>query len=161
MSRTAARKIAVRIAFQLYIPGQDIDQVLEHSLDDDFLIQMMAEDPDDPDNPAAGETLDEKQKKYVETLVRGVYEHTDELNGYIEKYAVGRKLARIDKMAAVILRIAMYEILYLDDVPAAVAINEAVKIAKNYTDEKTVKFINGILGSFVRKEQIPEKTKTS
>ena len=50
------------------------------------------------------------------------------------------------------MRVAMYEMLYMADIPAGVAINEAVEIAKNYESPEVVKFINGILGSFVRGE---------
>ena len=55
-------------------------------------------------------------------------------------------------MASAIMRVAMYEIMYMPDVPNGAAVNEAVEIAKNYEDEETAKFINGILGSFVREE---------
>ncbi|MBR7149805.1 MAG: transcription antitermination factor NusB, partial [Oscillospiraceae bacterium] len=55
-------------------------------------------------------------------------------------------------VAAAVMRVAMYEVLYRKDIPSSVAINEAVEIAKKYETEETVKFINGILGSFVRGE---------
>ena len=98
----------------------------------------------------------EKQRQYITALVRGVFEHGAELDSYIEKYAVGWKFSRIDRVAAAIMRVAMYEILYLPDVPNAAAINDAVEIAKRYEDTEVVRFINGILGSFVRGENIPD-----
>ena len=58
--------------------------------------------------------------------------------------------ARIDRVAAAIMRVTMFEILYMPDVPNKVAINEAVEIAKKYLDTDVVGFVNGILGSFVR-----------
>ena len=73
-----------------------------------------------------------------------------ELNHYIEKYAKGWKLGRISRIAAAILRCAMCEILYMDDIPNAAAVNEAVELAKGYEEPETVAFINGILGSFIR-----------
>ena len=88
--------------------------------------------------------------------MRGAFQHGAELDGYIEKYAVGWKFSRIGRVAAAIMRVAMYEILYMPDVPNAAAINDAVEIAKGYEGEETVKFINGILGSFVRGENIPD-----
>ena len=57
-------------------------------------------------------------------------------------------------VAAAIMRVAMYEILYMDDIPNGVAINEAVELAKKYESDEVVKFINGILGTFVQKEAI-------
>jgi N utilization substance protein B len=79
-----------------------------------------------------------------------------ELNHMIEKYARGWRLERISRVAAAIMRCAMCEILYMDDVPNAAAINEAVELAKGYEEPETVAFINGVLGSFVRGEVEPE-----
>jgi N utilization substance protein B len=81
-----------------------------------------------------------------------VGEHAPELDAYIERYALGWKFARIPRTATAIMRICMYEILYMPDIPNRAAINEAVEIAKKYEEEKTVAFINGILGSFIRAE---------
>ena len=74
------------------------------------------------------------------------------LDGYIEKYSKGWKFSRIPLVASAIMRVAMYEILYMQDIPNGAAINEAVEIAKKYETPEIVKFINGILGSFVRQE---------
>ena len=71
------------------------------------------------------------------------------------KYAKGWRFSRIDRVAAAIMRTTMYEIMYMPDIPNGAAINEAVEIAKGYLDDEVVKFINGILGSFVRSE-VPE-----
>lgn len=60
-------------------------------------------------------------------------------------------------MAAAVMRVAMYEILYMPDIPAAAAINDAVEIAKHYEAPETVSFINGILGAFMRGELPPER----
>ena len=65
---------------------------------------------------------------------------------------MGWKFERIPLVASAIMRVAMYEILYMPEIPNAAAINEAVEIAKKYEDEKVVAFLNGILGSFVRQE---------
>ena len=84
--------------------------------------------------------------------MRGVADHAPELDGYIAKYAKGWNFARIPLVASAIMRVAMYEILYMPDIPHGASINEAVEIAKKYETPETVKFINGILGSFVRQE---------
>ena len=88
--------------------------------------------------------------------MKGVYEHGVELDGYISKYAIGWSFARISRMAAAIMRVAMYEILYMPDIPASAAINEAVELAKRYDSPEAASFVNGILGSYVRKE-LPEE----
>ena len=93
---------------------------------------------------------------YITKLVLGVGGHGAELDGYIEKYAKGWRFSRIDRVASAIMRVTMYEILYMPDIPNKVSINEAVEIAKKYLDDDVVKFVNGILGSFVRSE-LPEQ----
>ena len=92
------------------------------------------------------------QADYIRAIVTGVAEHAPELDGYIAKYAKGWSFARIPLVASAIMRVAMYESLYRSDIPTRVAVNEAVEIAKKYETPETVKFINGILGSFVRGE---------
>ena len=94
-----------------------------------------------------------KQKEYISEVVQGVLEHQSELDDKIEKYAKGWKLTRISLIAATVIRTAMFEVLYLSDVPDSVAINEAVELAKGYEEPETVSFINGILGSFMREER--------
>ncbi len=96
--------------------------------------------------------LRKKQEQYIRKLVCGVNEHAAELDSYIEKYAVGWKFERIPLVASAIMRVAMYEMLYMPEIPNAAAINEAIEIAKKYEDGKVVSFMNGILGSFVRQE---------
>ena len=92
------------------------------------------------------------QADYIRAIVTGVAEHAPELDGYIAKYAKGWSFDRIPLVASAIMRVAMYESLYRSDIPTRVAVNEAVEIAKKYETPETVKFINGILGSFVRGE---------
>ena len=89
---------------------------------------------------------------YIKELVQGVFAHGPELDDYISRYSVGWSFSRIPRMAAAIMRTAMYEVLYMPDIPNAAAINEAVEIAKNYESQEVVSFINGILGTFVRTE---------
>ena len=98
------------------------------------------------------ETPNANQAAYIRRVVCGVAEHGAELDSYIEKYAKGWRFERIPLMASAIMRVAMYEILYMQDIPDGAAIHSAVEIAKHYETPETVKFINGILGSFVRRE---------
>ena len=93
-----------------------------------------------------------KQEAYIRALVLGVHDHGAELDDYISRYAVGWSFARIPRMASAIMRTAMYEVLYMPEVPNAAAINAAVEIAKGYEPVEVVSFLNGILGSFVRAE---------
>ncbi len=79
-----------------------------------------------------------------------MYEKRDEIDAYIERYAHGWKRERISKTALAVLRCAICEIMYMDDVPASAAINEAVELDKGYDEPETVAFVNGILGGFMR-----------
>lgn len=150
MTRTNAREIAIHFTFELSFSDQSADQVLDEFFNQEYFALLGAEEE------LYAEFPNEKQRNYICTLVRGAFQHGAELDSYIEKYAVGWKFSRIGRVAAAIMRVAMYEILYMPDIPNAAAINDAVEIAKNYEGEETVRFINGILGSFVRGENIPD-----
>ena len=150
MTRTNAREIAIHFTFELSFSDLSADQLLAEFFTREYFALLGEEEP------LYAEYPNEKQRDYITALVKGVFEHGAELDGYIEKYAVGWKFSRIGRVAASIMRVAMYEILYMPDVPNAAAINDAVEIAKEYEEEETVKFINGILGSFVRGESIPD-----
>lgn len=88
-----------------------------------------------------------EENEYIKTVFFGIVEKAEEIDAYIEKYAKGRKLSRIAKVAKSIMRIAIYEMLYIDSIPASVSINEAVELIKQYDDEKTKGFVNGVLNA--------------
>lgn len=146
MTRTAAREIAVHLSYELGFNNLTAQELLENQLTEENF-QTLAKD-----EPLYGEFPGEEQLAYIRRVVTGVGEHGYELDQYIEKYAIGWRFARIPKVAAAIMRVAMYEVLYMPEIPNGAAINSAVELAKNYEDEKVVSFINGILGSFVRAE---------
>lgn len=146
MTRTNAREIAVQMVFSLSFGGVTAQEVLDSQLTAERF-QELAEE-----SPLYAQFPNEKQERYIRELVEGVYAHGPELDGYISQYAVGWSFARIPRMASSIMRTAMYEMLYMPDIPNAAAINEAVEIAKNYETPEVVSFLNGILGSFARAE---------
>ena len=146
MTRSNAREIAVQLVFSLSFDNVDVKELLEEQLTPERF-QELAEEI-----PLYAQFPNEKQEKYIRDLVQGVFAHGPELDDYINRYAVGWSFARIPRMAAAIMRTAMYEVLYMPDIPNAAAINEAVEIAKNYEPQEVVSFVNGILGSFVRAE---------
>ena len=146
MVRNTAREIAIHLSYELSFTDKPIEALLDERLTADAFAALAEEDSIYQEAPNA------KQADYIRRLVRGVDEHAAELDGYIAKYAKGWSFARIPLVASAIMRVCMYEILYMPDVPNSAAINEAVEIAKKYETPETVKFINGILGSFVRQE---------
>ena len=93
-----------------------------------------------------------KSSEYISRLVKTVYDYRIQIDKLIEKYAQGWKPERMSKTAMAILRCAVSEIMYMDDIPANAAINEAVELAKGYDEAETVSFINGILGGIMRGE---------
>lgn len=151
MTRSTAREIAVHLSFALGFGDQTAGELLALALTRENFEQLKNEEA------LYSEFPNEKQRQYIAELVNGVHDHGAELDGYIEKYAIGWAFSRISRMASAIMRVAMYEILYMPDIPAAAAINEAVEIAKHYESPETAAFINGILGAFVRGELPPER----
>lgn len=146
MTRSSAREIAVHIIFALSFDSRSAQEVLEAELNRDRF-QELAEEL-----PLYEQFPNEKQEAYIRTLVQGVFAHGAELDDYIGRYSVGWAFARIPRMAAAIMRTAMYEVLYMPEIPNAAAINAAVEIAKKYEPVEIVSFVNGILGTFVRAE---------
>ena len=140
MVRNTAREIAVHLAYELSFTDKTAEELVAERLSRDGFAELYSEAPN------------AKQAEYIRALVCGVADHAPELDEFIARYAKGWSFDRIPLVASAIMRVAMYEILYFRDVPNSVAINEAVEIAKKYETPETVKFINGILGSFVRAE---------
>ena len=146
MTRTVAREIAVHMVFELGFGNRSARELLDDGLTPECFALIGAEEP------LYAKFPDETQQNYIRTLVTGAFEHGAELDDYISRYAVGWSFARIPRVAAAIMRVAMYEVLYMPDVPNAAAIDAAVEIAKGYESAEVVSFINGILGTFVRTE---------
>ena len=139
----------MHISFALGANPRPAEAYLDELLDKTYYETLGEEDDLYAEYPS------KKQIAYLRQLVRGLGEHLVELDFYIEKYARGWKVGRISRVAVAIMRVAMYEVLYLPEVPGSVAINEAVEMAKKYEDADTVSFVNGILGSFIREELTP------
>lgn len=87
--------------------------------------------------------------KYLELLVTGVNEHQTAIDEKIQLHLENWSMKRLAKTDLVIMRIAIFEMLYVSDVPAKVALNEALEITKLYSDEKSRKFVNGVLANIV------------
>lgn len=88
--------------------------------------------------------------EYIDKVVLGTLRNLESIDNAISRLAIGWTLDRMGAVDRNLLRLAVYEILFLDDVPVNVAINEAVTLAKKYGDEESWKFVNGILGKLAR-----------
>ncbi|MCL2223182.1 MAG: transcription antitermination factor NusB [Oscillospiraceae bacterium] len=148
MKRSVAREIAVKLCFALSENSSTPGEMLEQLFSDEYYASLREEDEIFDEMP------DKKQRRYITELVTGIHEHSAELDGYIEKYSTGWKFGRISRTAVAIMKLSMYEIMYMPDIPNSAAINEAVELAKRYEDPQVVAFVNGVLGSFSRTEPV-------
>lgn len=124
--------------------GEEPEQVVSTRLDKEYYSKLSGENDVYSDRPS------KQQLRYIDSVVSGVANRTEDLNSQIQKYAIGWDVSRISRLTRCVLQLAIYEILYVEDVPTGVAISEAVRLAKKYDGDDTGAFVNGILGSFAR-----------
>ena len=86
---------------------------------------------------------------FIKSEIKGIIENKNVVDDTINKYAEGWEISRIAKVDLAILRIAIYEIIYVNDIPNKVAANEAVELAKVFSSDKSPSFINGVLGKII------------
>lgn len=146
MTRTTARELAIQIGFAAANGAGDGQELIDRFFDREHYETLASEDE------LFGEYPDKKQLDYIRRLTALTAEHQYEIDEHIRSYAKGWKPERISKTALAVLRCAICEILYMDDIPNSVAINEAVELAKGYDEQDTVAFVNGVLGGFMRGE---------
>jgi transcription antitermination protein NusB len=133
MSRTVAREMVMKLLYQIDIgkcePGEAISDFYEnHEVKE----------------------LGTLEKEYLENCVNGTMEMVNEIDEIIERYSKEWKINRIAKVDLSIMRLATYEMLKRDDIPNAVAVNEAIELGKKFGGENSSTFINGILGNILR-----------
>ncbi len=150
MTRTSAREIAIQLGFAAVTTGQEPEAVVQAFFEPDHYASLSEE------SELYGEKPSKKDLAFITESVSGVAIRREELDGYISRYAKGWRAERISRSAAAVLRQAMYEILYMEDIPAAASMDEAVELAKGYEDGEVIAFINGVLGGFYRGEVLKE-----
>ncbi len=144
MTRSNAREIAAHLIYELDYTGSTPEQSLEARMESAYYDSLAEENTVYADHPS------KKQLTYIRTCVQGVFEHCDELDALIAKHTIGWNLHRISRLTKAAMRLAIYEILYVDDVPTGVAINECVELTRKYEEEEVVSFVNGVLGAVAR-----------
>ena len=144
MTRGNARELAVHLIYGRIFTGEEPEQVVSTRLDKEYYEQLREENEVYSDRPSRA------QLRYIDTVVAGVANREEELNAQISKFSIGWDITRISKLARCILQLAIFEILYVEDIPTGLAVSEAVRIAKKYDGDDTGSFVNGILGSFAR-----------
>ena len=128
MTRKQAREEAFILVFEKEFNDSTVEEILE----------------------TAKEVRDLSPDEYINTVFSGVFERLGELDGIISDKSVGWKIGRISKTALGILRLAIFEMKYLDDIPVSVSINEAVELCKKYATGDDASFVNGILSSVAK-----------
>lgn len=144
MTRSAAREIAVHLIYAVQCTEEDPKTVIETRFDETYY-KLLSEE-----NEVYNDLPKQKQREYISSVVLGVCERREELEAFLAKYSIGWNVSRISRLAKACMELAMYEALYVDDVPMNVAINEAVKLSQKYEEPETVAFVNGVLGAFSR-----------
>ena len=144
MTRSNARELAVHLIYAVQCSGESVDRVLETRMDQTYYDCLADESEVSAEKPS------QKQRSYIAAVVAGVEAHREELDAIIARYSIGWNLNRISRLARAIMELAIYEALYVDDVPQNVAIHEAVLLSQKYEEPETAAFVNGVLGSFSR-----------
>lgn len=125
MTRKEAREETFILVFEKEFNGDSLEEVL------DLAVQVRDITPDD----------------YIKNTFFGVFSCIEELDDIISECAVGWSIKRISKTALAVLRLAIYEILKVDEIPVSVSINEAVELCKKYATKEDASFVNGILAT--------------
>lgn len=130
--RRSGRELAFQLLFQADVGGLPLDDVIRfHKMTSEAQPQVW---------------------KFAEELAHGAWNHREDSDTIISRYSQGWSVERMPNADRNILRIALFEIFYLEDIPVNVSVNEAVELAKEYSTVDSARFINGILGNVVRKE---------
>lgn len=128
MTRKEAREEAFILIFEKEFNGDSLEEVLE------LAVQVRDIEPDD----------------YIKNIFFGVYERLSDIDSLISENAVGWSIKRISKTALSVMRLALFEMLYIEDIPVSVSINEAVELCKKYATKQDASFVNGILSTVAK-----------
>ena len=144
MTRANARELAVHLIYGRDFTGEEPEQVVSVRLAKEYYAKLSEE------NDVYSERPSRAQMAYLDKVVSGVANRADDLNAEIQKYSIGWDVSRISRLTRAIMQLAIFEILYVEDVPTGVAISEAIRLAKKYDGDDTGSFVNGILGTYAR-----------
>jgi N utilization substance protein B len=140
MKRRVAREIALQSLYQIEMnhvsPMEAVTSVIEEA---------------ENDNESELEVADEKlSPDYIVELVEGTFTHKKEIDILLEEYLKGWQMDRLSRIDREVLRLAVYEMVYRDDVPPKVVVNEAIELSKHFGTEESGKFVNGVLGKMIK-----------
>ncbi len=133
-TRSQAREVAFKLLFEDTFGTSTANEMLGKLFEEEI----------------AWESISDDNKQYIEWVRKNTKENCEEIDKIISSFAKGWTIARMNRVDLSILRLALCEIIYREDVTAGIAINEAVELAKIYSSDESPAFINGILGAYVR-----------
>lgn len=128
LNRRESRQQAFELIFEKSFCDNELDEVFE----------------------AAQDARDMELSPYARQVVSGVFDNLSEIDEYIIKYSHARSFRRLSKVVLAALRLAFYEILYVDDFDANISINEAIELTKKFSGKDEAGFVNGVLGGFMK-----------
>ena len=147
MTRGNARELTIHLIYGREFTGEEPQAVVNTRLDKEYYPVLSQE------NDIYAERPSRAQLGYIDSVVSGVANRAEDLNAQISRYSIGWDISRISRLTRAIMQLAIYEILYVEDVPTGVAVSEAVRLAKKYDGDDTGAFVNGILGAFARAQE--------
>ncbi|MFC0214209.1 transcription antitermination factor NusB [Paenibacillus chartarius] len=140
MRRRVAREIAVQSLYQIEMNEVSVKEAVHMALEEAR-----------NDNEAGFDVGDDKvPSTYVQELVEGTRERLEPIDQMLSVFLKGWQMDRLSRVDREVLRLAAYEMVYRDDVPPKVALNEAIEIAKHFGTEESGKFVNGVLGKMIK-----------
>ncbi|SDO09162.1 NusB antitermination factor [Paenibacillus sp. yr247] len=140
MKRRVAREIAVQSLYQIQMNEATPQEAVKTAIHE-------AENDNETQLDFYGEKID---PAYIYELVEGTYSNKVRIDELLEEYLKGWAMERLSRIDREVLRLAVYEMLYRDDVPPKVVVNEAIDLAKHYGTEESGKFVNGVLGKMIK-----------
>ncbi len=156
MSRRLARRNAFKALYSLnYLSEIDIDEFVTKTLAKDSLFWL---DEKNNDNTLLDKINENDRNFYIE-LIKGTTDNKSNINNIIKLYLKSWKMNRIAKVDLAIIQLAVFEMLYKDDIPISVSINEAVELGKEFGTDDSGGFINGVLGEIAKKHSINKSKK--
>lgn len=147
MSRTTARAAAMQMIFEKISGGQGGEETLKMVYDE------LREDGFPGVEKIGRKEPDDEDRQYIAASLDGVLSHREEIDGIIGRTAKGWTVDRMSLVDLTILRLAVWEILYADDVPGSVSIAEAMELTERFSDPDDKPFVNGILGTVLREHE--------
>ena len=141
-NRRRGREFALKMVYGLFDGKESIEAGIE-----DFWNNFRFQDDilGEPIEQIEEGKVHEETRRFANEIVRGVAAHLDEIDGMIGKFSTNWSLERMARVDLALLRMTTFELLYRSDIPANVAINEAIEIGKRYGSKETPAFVNGIL----------------